>query len=292
MKVAYVTTGHPVAGHDDEREIVLAAWYGAGIEGSPAAWDDPRVDWSSFDAAVVRSTWDYIDSRDGFVAWAHRAGTATRLFNPASVIEWNTDKTYLKDLGVPIVPTCWASPGARFSGKGSSEGGFPDWDEYVVKPAVSAGARGALRTADRVAAEKHAAGLLDEGRTVMIQPYLRTVEHEGELSLLYFGGQFSHAVRRHPMLSDTRRTTEERATLRDPDDDQFALAERVLDQCARRFPGEAPADLLYARVDLVRMPDGEPVLMELEVVEPYLFLRYELAAPDMFAQALVELLRR
>ncbi len=83
MKVAYVTTGHPVAGDDDERETVLAAWYGAGIEGSTVVWDDPRVDWSSFDAAVVRSTWDYIERRDEFVAWAHRAGAATRLFNPA-----------------------------------------------------------------------------------------------------------------------------------------------------------------------------------------------------------------
>ncbi|WP_055481662.1 ATP-grasp domain-containing protein [Sphaerimonospora mesophila] len=282
MKVAYVTTGHPVAGDDDERETVLAAWYGAGIEGSPVVWDDPRVDWSSFDAAVVRSTWDYIERRDEFVAWAHRAGAATRLFNPASVIEWNTDKTYLRDLGSPTVPTHWAAPGAGFSGEGSPEGGFPVWDEYVVKPTISAGARGALRTADRAVAEKHAARLLGEGRTVMVQPYLKSVEHEGELSLLYFGGQFSHAVRRHPMLSDTEVTAAGRATLRDPDDDQFALAERVL--------AEVPPDLLYARVDVARTPEGEPVLMELELTEPYLFLRYELAAPDMFAQVLADLL--
>ncbi|WP_433497420.1 ATP-grasp domain-containing protein [Sphaerimonospora sp. CA-214678] len=282
MKVAYVTAGHPVAGHDDEREIVLAAWYGAGIEGSPVVWDDPRVDWSSFDAAVVRSAWDYVERRDEFVAWARLAGAATRLFNPAPVIEWNTDKTYLRDLGVPTVPTRWAAPGVGFSGEGPADGGFPVWDEYVVKPTISAGARGALRTADRAVAEKHAAGLLGEGRTVMVQPYLKSVEHEGELSLLYFAGQFSHAVRRHPMLSDSEITTANRATLRDPDDDQFALAERVL--------AEVSSDLLYARVDLARTPEGEPVLMELELTEPYLFLRYELAAPDLFARALADLL--
>lgn len=281
MKVAYVTTAHPVAANDDEKEIVLAAWYGADIEGSPVAWDDPRVDWSSFDAAVVRSTWDYIERRDEFVAWAQRVEAATRLFNPASVIEWNSDKTYLRDLGVPTVPTWWAYPGEELPCW--EEHGWGDgWDEYVIKPAVSAGARGAIRTAVRQVAEEHAARLLDEGQTVMIQPYLKTVEQEGELSMLYFGGQFSHAVRRHPMLGGTEITVENRATLRDPDEDQFVLAERIL--------AAVPPGLLYARVDLARMPDGEPVLMELEVVEPYLFLRYELAAPDMFAQALADLL--
>ncbi|WP_169943911.1 RimK family alpha-L-glutamate ligase [Microbispora sp. H11081] len=273
MKVAYVTTDDPVGERDDEREIALAAWLGAGIEGTPVSWRDPRVDWSEFDAAVVRSPWDYIDRRDEFVAWAHRVESATRLFNPAAVLEWNTDKTYLRTLGVPTVPTHWAEPGTD----------LPDWDEYVVKPAVSAGARDTIRTTDRDAAAAHAAGLLAEGRTVMVQPYIPSVEQEGELSLLYFGGQFSHAVRRHPMLAGVPETMENRATLRDPDDDQFVLAERVL--------AAVPQNLLYARVDLVRMPDGEPVLIELELAEPHLFLRDELAAPDLFAETLAGMLK-
>ncbi|WP_182886300.1 ATP-grasp domain-containing protein [Microbispora sp. H10885] len=273
MKVAYVTADDTVSRHDDERETALAAWLGVGIEGAPVNWRDPRADWSEFDAVVVRSAWDYIERRDEFVAWAHRVERVTRLFNPAAVLGWNTDKTYLRTLGVPTVPTFWPEPGA----------GLPEWDEYVVKPAVSAGARDTTRTADRDAAAAHVARLLDEGRTVMVQPYLPSVELEGELSLLYFGGRFSHAVRRHPMLSGVEATAENRATLRDPDDDQFALAERVL--------AAVPPDLLYARVDLVRMPDGEPVLMEVELTEPYLFLRDELAAPDLFAEALAEALK-
>ncbi|GIH47244.1 hypothetical protein SAMN05421833_13198 [Microbispora rosea] len=273
MKVAYVTTDHPAAEQDDEREIALTAWLGAGIEGSPVNWKDPHVDWSDFDAAVVRSPWDYILHRDEFVAWAHRVESATRLFNPARVIERNTDKTYLRTLGVPTVPTHWAEPGTD----------LPEWDEYVVKPAISAGARDTIRTADRTAAQSHAATLLAAGRTVMVQPYIPSVEQEGELSLLYFGGQFSHAVRRHPMLTGVAETADNRATLRDPDDDQFALAERVL--------AAVPETLLYARVDLVRMPDGEPVLIELELTEPYLFLREELAAPDLFAETLAEMLK-
>ncbi|GAA4209123.1 ATP-grasp domain-containing protein [Microbispora amethystogenes] len=272
MKVAYVTTDHPIIRFDDEREIVLAAWLGAGIEGSPVNWHDPAVDWADFDAAVVRSAWDYIDRRDEFVAWAHRVERVTRLFNPAPVLEWNTDKTYLRTLGVPIVPTFWPEPGAE----------LPEWEEYVVKPAVSGGARDTIRTADRETAAAHAAALLAEGRTAMVQPYIPSVEQEGELSLLYFGGRFSHAVRRNPMLSGEP-VAANRATLRDPDDDQFALAERVL--------AAVPQDLLYARVDLVRMPDGEPVLIEVELTEPYLFLRDELAAPDLFAEVLAETLK-
>ncbi|MDI9579332.1 MAG: hypothetical protein QM207_01340 [Thermobispora sp.] len=268
-RVAYVTAAGDAAAEDDEREVVLAAWLGAGIEGVPVAWDDPGVDWASFDAAVVRSAWDSLDRRDEFVAWARRAEAVTRLFNPASVIEWNTDKTYLRRLGVPIVPTRWFEPGEELD--------LPGWAEYVVKPVVSAGARDTVRTADRAAAEAHAARLLGQGRAVMVQPYLESVEHEGELSLLYFGGEFSHAVRRRPMLAGTE-SGHPLATLRDPDDDQFALAERTL--------SAVKEDLLYARVDVVRMPDGEPVLMEFEVTEPYLFLRTELAAPELFARAL------
>ncbi|GIH24307.1 ATP-grasp domain-containing protein [Acrocarpospora phusangensis] len=270
MKVAYVTWDGP----DDEREPVLAAWLGADIEGAPVRWDDPAADWSSFDAAVVRSTWDYTHRRDEFTAWARRAGAATRLLNPATVLTWNTDKTYLRDLGVPIVPTHWTAVD------------IPVWDEYVVKPAISAGARDTIRTRDRQQAEAFAVELESQGRTIMVQPYLPTVEHEGELSLLYFNGQFSHAVRRNPMLPpqgvSASATELTRYSLRDPDDDQFELAEQVLGQVAE--------ELLYARVDLVRMPDGEPVLIELELTEPYLYLEAELDAPDMFAKALADML--
>ncbi|GAA0964209.1 hypothetical protein GCM10009555_000840 [Acrocarpospora macrocephala] len=269
MKVAYVTWD----GWDDEREVMLAAWLGADIEGAPVRWDDPHVDWSSFDAAVVRSTWDYVHRRDEFTAWARRAGAATRLLNPATVLTWNTDKTYLRDLGVPIVPTHWSSID------------LPVWDEYVVKPAISAGARDTIRTGDRQQAEAFAVELESQGRTIMVQPYLETVEHEGELSLIYFGGQFSHAVRRNAMLAHDMRdgvAGNGKFTLRDPDEDQFELAERVLGQVAE--------ELLYARVDVVRMPDGEPVLIELELTEPYLYLKAEFDAPDMFAKALADLL--
>ncbi|GAB1824539.1 ATP-grasp domain-containing protein [Herbidospora sp. RD11066] len=269
MKAAYVTWDGP----DPERETVLSAWLAEGIEGAPVRWDDPEADWSSFDAAVVRSPWDYVGRRDEFIGWAWRAEQHTRLLNPASVLEWNTDKTYMKHLGVPTVPTHWSSLA------------LPDWAEYVVKPTISAGARDTMRTASKDEAAAFAASLEAQGRPVMVQPYVESVEHEGELSLHYFNGQFSHAVRRTPLLLPGIADLNDagiKATLRDPDDDQFDLAEEIL--------GKVAEPLLYARVDLVRMPGGEPVMIELELTEPYLYLDTELDAPAMFARALKEML--
>ncbi|NRQ34814.1 hypothetical protein HII36_23690 [Nonomuraea sp. NN258] len=258
-------------GSDDERDHALAAWAAAGIAGRIERWDDPAVDWSGYDAVVVRSVWDYIDRRAEFLDWARSVESRTRLLNPVSVIETNTDKTYLRDLGVPTVPTHWSSDG------------LPSWDEYVVKPAISAGARDTTRTTSRDEARARAAALEAAGRTPMVQPYLDMVESEGETSLLYFNRRFSHAVRRNPMLAPGMTYEDNaRAQLRPPAPDQVELAEKVL--------ATIPRELLYARIDLVRLPDGTPVVIEVELTEPYLFLRYEPHAPANFARALGELL--
>ncbi|WP_084959121.1 ATP-grasp domain-containing protein [Thermoactinospora rubra] len=257
-------------GPDDEKELAIEAWGEVGIEGRAVRWDDPDADWSAFDAVVVRSTWDYVDRREEFLDWTRRVSAVTRLLNPADVIAANTDKTYLRTLEVPIVPTHWSSTD------------LPDWPEYVVKPTVSAGARDTVRTADRQAAAAHAARLEASGRTPMVQPYLAMVEDEGETSLLYFNGRLSHTVRRTPMLAHGETKRDNRlAQLRDPAPDQVELAEKVL--------AAIPRALLYARVDLVRLPDGTPAVIELELTEPYLYLREGAAAGD-FARALSELI--
>ncbi|WP_214413031.1 ATP-grasp domain-containing protein [Sphaerisporangium fuscum] len=273
MKIAYVTYDGP----DDDREVLIAAWERAGMQGAAVRWDDPAADWASFDAAVVRSPWNYILHRDDFVQWAHKAASLTRLLNPASVIERNTDKTYLRDLGVPIVPTHWIHPGEQVT--------LPDHDEYVVKPAISAGARDTIRTVDRAVAEEHARDLVAGGRVAMVQPYLDMVEAEGETSLIFIGGSFSHARRRNAMLAegpDGKPLNHLGTIERDPEPDQFTLAERVL--------GEVREELLYARVDLVRLPDGTPALIELELTEPYLYLGETPGAADRLAAALREFL--
>ncbi|MEU4573072.1 hypothetical protein [Nonomuraea sp. NPDC023979] len=267
---AYATFDDPDT-HDDERELALAAWREQGIEGRTERWDDPGVDWSAYDAVVVRSVWDYVDRRAEFLAWTRRVEQVSRLLNPASVIEANTDKTYLRDLGVPTVPTHWSAHD------------LPRWDEYVVKPAISAGARDTIRTTDRDRAGAHAAALEAAGRTPMVQPYLDMVEAEGETSLLYFNRRLSHAVRRTPMLTPGMTGADNaRAEVRTPAPDQVELAEKVL--------AAIPQALLYARIDLVRLPDGSPAVIELELTEPYLYLRYEPGAAASLATALRELL--
>ncbi|MGW4638815.1 ATP-grasp domain-containing protein [Sphaerisporangium sp. NPDC004334] len=279
MRFAYVTYDGP----DDDREVLLAAWRRAGAEGAAVRWDDPAADWDSFDAAVVRSPWDYILRRDQFVEWAHKVESGTRLFNPASVIERNTDKTYLRDLDVPTVPTHWIHPGEQVTLPRQAE--YAEYAEnaenaeYVVKPAISAGARDTMRTADRATAEAHARALVAAGRVAMVQPYLDMVETEGETSMIYIGGRFSHARRRNAMLADVVPADHRAVPVRDPGPDQFALAERVL--------AEVGEDLLYARVDLVRLPGGAPALIELELTEPYLYLSTTPGAADRLTTALL-----
>ncbi|MEV0384178.1 hypothetical protein [Nonomuraea sp. NPDC050643] len=271
MTICAYATFEDLRGEDDERDPVLAAWREAGIDGRAERWDDPAVDWSAYDAVVVRSVWDYVLRREEFLAWAREVESVTRLLNPYAVLESNTDKTYLRELGVPTVPTHWSSEG------------LPDWPEYVVKPSISGGARDTTRTADRAEAAALAAALEAAGRTPMVQPYLDMVESEGETSLLYFNGRLSHAVRRNPMLvPGTTLDDNARAQLRTPAPDQVELAEKVL--------AAVPHVLLYARIDLVRLSGGAPAVIELELTEPYLYLGHRPEAPASFARALRELL--
>ncbi|MFC6084416.1 ATP-grasp domain-containing protein [Sphaerisporangium aureirubrum] len=271
LKVAYVTYDGP----DPDRELVLADWARAGIDGRAVRWDDPAVRWERHDAAVVRSTWNYVHRRDEFVAWAYKVEGVTRLLNPAAMLDFNSDKSYLRGLGVPTVPTHWIRPGDPLE--------LPDLAEYVVKPSVSAGARDTIRTADRAAAGEHVRRLVAGGRVAMVQPYLGMVEDEGETSLIYFGGALSHARRRNAMLAPDLPAGTHLGTLaREPGDDQLDLAARVL--------ATLPETPLYARVDLVRLADGAPAVIELELVEPHLYLSDTPGAAGRLTAALLGLL--
>ncbi|MEV4560066.1 hypothetical protein AB0K51_24165 [Kitasatospora sp. NPDC049285] len=270
-RVAYATCQGV---EDVEMLPVLAAFARLGVVADAVVWDDRSAEWTGYDLVLVRSVWDYILRRDAFLSWARRTAALTRLANPVPVLERNTDKTYLRELaaaGVPIVPTAWVAPGEE-------PAGF-DWPELVVKPTVSSGARDTLRTTDHGAALAHIAGLTAAGRTAMVQPYLSMVEDEGETSLLFLGGEFSHAVRRGPMLGGGFADV-----AREPEADQLALAEQVLATVPER------RELLYARLDLVRTEDGAPALIELELTEPRLFLALHPKGPDRLAAAATRLL--
>jgi hypothetical protein len=265
---------------DEDGPALLAALANQGVDAEPAVWSDGGVDWSAYDLVVVRSTWDYHLRRDEFLAWASSVARDTRLLNPVDVLAWNTDKTYLRTLheaGLPVVPTQWLSPGDTFA--------VPDFDgsgEYVVKPAVSAGSKDTNRYRcgehDDLAAV-HARELLDAGRTVMVQPYLDAVDTAGETALLYFSDTFSHAIRKGPLLTAAMEPMagaykEETIGVRVPSAAERHTAEQVLDVLADVAPA-ARNDLLYSRVDLVPGPDGAPVLLELELTEPSMFLVHD-----------------
>ncbi len=279
-----VATAAEVADLDDEGQLFLTALRERGLTAEPAVWD-ADLDWSSYDVVVVRSTWDYAERLSEFLAWADRAGSETLLLNSADVLRWNTDKRYLADLerqGIPIVPTQFLAPGDGPRHR------FEDV-EHVVKPVVSAGSRGTLRLGSHEVerSHAHAASLLDAGRGVMVQPYLHEVDDHGETALLYVDGRFSHAMRKGPLLTPGMRLTEElflqeEMSPRDPSAAERDLADTVLDA----VPEALRADLLYARVDLLPSADG-PVLLELELAEPSLFLDHHPPAATALADAVV-----
>ena len=278
---------------DEDGAVLVGALEDRGLVAAPAVWTDEGVDWSSYDLVVVRCTWDYHLHRDAFLAWSRRVESVTRLANSADVLAWNTDKTYLRslqDAGLPVVPTDWLEPGDVFV--------VPEHGEYVVKPAVSAGSRDTNRyqvgVHDEVAVA-HVQRLLDDGRTVMVQPYLAHVDTAGETALLFMAGELSHAIRKGPLLTPGMELVagaykEETVEPRTPSDGELDVADRILDILALVGP-VAREQLLYARVDLVPGADGSPTLLELELTEPSMFLVHDetagASAGARFAAAIV-----
>ncbi len=266
-------------GDPDERGAVDAL-RAAGLDTRLAVWDDPTVDWPGADLVVVRSTWDYTERRDEFLAWTR---SVPRLANPAPVLEWNSDKTYLRrlaDAGLPVAPTCWYEPGDDVAVPG------PD---VVVKPTVSAGSRDTQRHLDPDAALRHARALLAAGRPVMVQPYLDAVDTAGETGLVWMDDRFSHAFRKGALLAAGAGATEdlfaaEWIAPRGPSPVELATAERVLDSLGSLSP-VAREDLLYARVDLVPDASGTPVLLELELTEPSLWFLADPSSPTRWVEA-------
>ncbi|MCL1897721.1 MAG: hypothetical protein FWG16_02715, partial [Micrococcales bacterium] len=184
--------------------VLLPRLRSLGVDAVPAIWDDPSVDWDSFDLSVVRSTWDYPGRREEFITWAK---SVPRLVNSAAAIEWNTDKHYLQDLrarDVRTVTTLWLEPDQPHSAR-RLHTRFPALGEFVLKPAVAAGSIGAGRyTANdpylRGRAISHARHLLDEGHSVMVQRYIPSVDKLGERSLVFLEGRYAYAVTKAAML--------------------------------------------------------------------------------------------
>jgi glutathione synthase/RimK-type ligase-like ATP-grasp enzyme len=285
MKKIAIVSATMALERDADLQPLVAALASTGLEAEPVCWDDPEAAWTDYAMAVVRSTWDYVSRRDAFVAWAERTASLTRLENPAGVLRWNTDKRYLRDLeqkGVPEIPTHWMPPGK------STEWTFEG--DVVVKPAVSAGSMDTERYAPsrRGEALAHVQRLQAAGRVAMVQPLIPSVRKRGETDLVFLDGRFSHAFRKGSMLEDGTKVVgglyrEERIDACTPSAAELRVAEAAL--------AGAPADLLYARVDVVETPDGIRVL-ELEATEPALHLGLSSGSVDRLAAGIAQRLKR
>lgn len=267
---------------DPDDRGLPAAFAAAGARAAIAIWDDPAVDWTGFDAVLLRSPWDYFRKLPAFLAWGERVAAATPLVNPWPLVRWNLDKRYLVELGergAPVVPTVLAEAGSRLDLAALlAERG---WRRAIVKPAVSADSweTHAVDAASLAAAQGHLDRLLAE-RAMLVQPFLEAVESAGERSLVFLDGAFSHAIRKNALTHGGRWAGLPEGVSVEASPDERVAAERILALACPDLP-------LYARVDLVRDERDEPRLLELELVEPTLFFTTCPGSAERFVAALL-----
>jgi hypothetical protein len=251
----------------EEGPLLIGALADVGLEAETVVWNDPTVRWSGYDLVLANGVWDNIRHVDEFVRWTETLeGDGVRVVNSPATLRWNLDKRYLRALaaaGVAVVPTSWVEG----PGDVELEG------EVVVKPTISGGGHQTARYQphEHAAARHHIDGLLASGRVVMVQPYQRAVDVEGEVGLIFLGGLFSHAIHKEPMI---RRGA---GPLDDLIDNQVvAVTTPAADQLELGALAVGVAEGIlgptaYARVDTVRAAGGEPLLLELELLDPLLF---------------------
>jgi glutathione synthase/RimK-type ligase-like ATP-grasp enzyme len=255
---------------DVDQAPLAAALDRAGVTHSLLAWDDPHVDWDAPVPTIIRSTWNYVHDIDAYLAWVDRTAAAAPLWNPPAIVRGNVNKRYLLELarrGVPVVPTTLVERGGAIE---------PPRERVVIKPEVGAGSVNTrvFAAGDREAIA-HCAAITARG-AALVQPYLASVDDYGERSLVWIDGELSHAIRKSPRFTGDAETVTGPFPIA-PEEREVALAALapVADQ------------ILYGRVDLARDPKGQPVVMELELVEPSLFFAHHPPAADRFVMALL-----
>jgi hypothetical protein len=264
---------------DPDEPLLRAALESAGAEYDLVAWDGEAYDWAAANLVVPRSSWNYYEDPDAFLAWAERVAAATTLVNPIEVVRRNIHKRYLVDLardGVPTTPTVLVERGEPRTLLSILD--VEGWSDVVIKPAIGARSWKNLRV-DRDTIETGEAHLvsLRETRDVLVQPYLAAVEGHGERSLIWIDGALTHSIRKEPRFGDAEESVSEVA-IPPPEG-----AQAIVDAALATIDGE----LTYARVDVVPDEQGRLVVMELELIEPSLFFAQQPSALERFATALV-----
>ena len=288
MKLALLTCSNLPSWEEDDR-FFHAALDRLGIEWSLVTWDS-KTDWSLFDVALIRTTWDYVDRRDDFLHRLKEISLETYLFNPVEIVEWNLKKTYLKDLeaaGLAIAPTVWIEKPSDLKGLLCMHG----WNRGFLKPVVGACAvdtkRIVVNETERVQVWLNER--IARGEGMMLQPYLETVETEGEFSVIYFGRRLSHCVCKVPVKGDYRVQDDYGASdyAIEPKEypEMMMVAEATLEFLHSRF-----TRVLVTRIDFLKTPEGQFVINEVEMIEPSLFFRHsEVMAGELLLQELLSL---
>jgi glutathione synthase/RimK-type ligase-like ATP-grasp enzyme len=263
------------------RELIVAAGVERGIGFETVYWDEPDLASRGYDLALIRTCWDYHERPEQFVETLdanERAGLC--VLNTPSVVRWNACKTYLKELGQAAIPTIWADKADAITVAQAFDA--LDATEIIVKPQVGAGSRDTVRLKRNAWSE---ADLIDGPKgAAMIQSFLRTIETEGERSLFWFGGVYSHAIRKVPAEGDWRANIPGETHFVSETSPREAM---VVAESARE---RAPKDLLYARIDLVLGEDGQWRVIEIEAIEPYLFLDFAPEGARVLVDAIAKVL--
>lgn len=300
-----LVTADAAAGLDPDLEPLAAAMAARCQSGDAArivSWDDPSLDWSTFSAVIIRSTWDYTDRLTEFLDWVDHVSAVSRLVNPADTVRWSTDKRYLADLaaaGIPVVPTVFVAPGDESPAMPRGTDGAPV-GVAVAKPTVGAGSSGAQRCTTPEDLAAHVVALHADGRTAMVQPYLGGLDEHGETALCFGPGPdgglaFSHAFVKGPILRSVEVEqvgdlfAKEDIGPRTPTAAEFELATRALTSA----PVAALSGVEFARVDIAPHGAGgrddadSLVVVELELIEPSFYFESSRGSAGWLAEAFV-----
>jgi glutathione synthase/RimK-type ligase-like ATP-grasp enzyme len=277
------------SGYVIDDELAIAELTRRGFDVREIPWSRDHTDWSTFDLVIVRTTWDYHKRPTEFLAALARIeASGTTLENPRALITWNLDKRYLRDLaarGVPTVPSIWGHGGTAETFAALFD--TLATNEIVVKPIVSANALDTFRLHAPLTPQMSETLVRTfTARAWVAQPFLKSIVDDGELSIFYFDGQLSHAVRKVPKSGDFRVQEEHGGNIA-----PVPIADDVRRAADDVIQAVTPAPF-QARADLVRLDDGSLALMELELIEPSLYFRTDASAPGHFADAVVRVLER
>lgn len=285
MKIAIITCSEHPQGVIEDKPL-FDALIQSNINYEICIWDQPN-DWSKYDICLLRSVWDYHEKFENFIKWTHEVEKVSNLSNPLSVIEWNSDKKYLQELHgheINIAPTIWLAQHSIIDLK-SELSKLPDAHQYFLKPTVGADSSGTFRfnTEEIEKAQQHLNQWISS-HDMMLQSYLPSVESYGEVSLIFIDGKFSHAIRKIPVKGDYRvqDTFGATDTPHKASQQEINIAVSTVDFIKTKF-----GQLSYARIDLLQDVKNQPVINEIELIEPSLFFHHHHPAAHNLINSLI-----